>query len=420
MRFSSKTRKEFIAHLKQFVHPSEEISNPLQLIGRRAELNKLRDTFETNGAHAFVWGLRGVGKTSLVHTACEEFSEMVRLGAAIGCERHSTKSDLMTDLYRRIVKEGKVDLSSRQTKAKLDLFGIATLERGNSTGLAKVELETINQASDFLATILEADHENGRDWVIIVDEFDQLKNTDTINFFTALSKQLSVDKVPVKFVFCGVASNLNDLIGSHESVDRYIKAVQLEPLLSGSILEIAKNIAVEFGIELSRGQEIRIAQIACGYPHFAHVIMHEILKECFDREYIGQEIDPDIYKFGVQRAAKAAAARLQRSYEIATRKGTDRYIEVLWALADGQLLVKQFKSIRDDYAKIMEGRNGREAFENEKLLRNHLNELCNGEQPVVHRGKVGWYNFVDPMFRSYVRLKAFENEVELGDESFQN
>lgn len=420
MRFAGVERRDFINHLKQYVHPSEEISNPGQLVGRRTELNKLRDTFETNGAHAFVWGLRGVGKTSLVHTACEEFSNIVRLGAAIGCERHSTKSDLMTDLYRRIVKDGRVDLTANTMKAKLDLFGIATLERGNATGLGRVELDTINQASDFLGTILEADHEQGREWVVIVDEFDQLENADTINFFTALAKQLSVDKVPVKFVFCGVASNLNDLIGSHESVDRYIKAVQVDPLLSGSIIEISRNISQEFGIELSRGQEIRVAQIACGYPHFAHVIMHEVLKECFDNSYGQRDISAGLYKTGVQRAAKAAAARLQRSYERAIRKGTDKYIEVLWALADGQLLVKQFKSIRDDYHKIMTARDGRDALANDKLFRNHLNQLCKGDEPVIHKGKVGWYNFVDPMFRSYVRLKAHESDVELGDESFKD
>jgi Holliday junction resolvasome RuvABC ATP-dependent DNA helicase subunit len=420
VRFIGQTRAEFIDHLKQFVHPSEEISNPTQLVGRRSELNKLRDCFETNGAHAFAWGLRGVGKTSLVHTACEEFSDLVRLGAAIGCEKQSSKADLMTDLYRRIAREGKVDLSTSSIKGKLDLFGVITAEQGGKTYVTRIEPDTINHASDFLGTILETDHVKGRDWVIIIDEFDQLENRETIDFFTALAKQLSVDKIPLKFVFCGVGSNLNDLIGSHESVDRYINTVQVDPLLIGDILKIVENISQEFEVNLSRGQKNRIGQIACGYPHFAHVIMNEILKECYDRGVYHKELEASIYKSGVQRAAKSAATRLQRSYELASRRGTDRYIEVLWALADGQLMVKQFKSIRDDYFRIMEDRKDREPLTKDQDLRNHLNNLCKGDDAVLRRGKVGWYEFVDPMFRSYVRLKAHENGVELGDESFKD
>lgn len=420
MRFSFKTRKEFNDHLKQYVHPSEEISNPSQLVGRSEELDKLRDCFETSGAHAFVWGLRGVGKTSLVHTACSEHHSLVQLGAAIGCEKTSTKNGLMTDLYRRVVKSGKVDLDSSSSKAKLDVLGLLTIEKGKKVSLPRIEVDSINHASDFLATIFEPDHLWQRDWLVIIDEFDQLEDQETIDFFTALAKQLSVDKVPVKFVFCGVASSLNDLIGSHESIDRYVRAVQLEPLLSGDILNIADNIANEFGITLSQGQRMRIAQIACGYPHFAHVIMMEILKECFEKKLEHSDLPAEYYKAGVQRSAKAAATRLQRAYENASRKGTDRYIEVLWAVADGQHLVKQFKSIKDDYERIIELRPDRVPFEKEQHLRNHLNLLCKGENAVLRRGKVGWYEFVDPMFRSYVRLKAHESGAELGDESFKD
>ncbi|MEJ6500578.1 MAG: hypothetical protein QNL54_03575 [Rhodobacterales bacterium] len=283
----------------------------------------------------------------------------------------------------------------------------------------QLQIDTVNHGSDFLNTILPPDHADGKQWVIIIDEFDQLKNTETIDFFTALSKQMSVDKVKVKFAFCGVASNLNDLIGSHESVERYIRAVDLRPLRSGDIMDIVDKISYEFVIKLSKGQQTRIAQISCGYPHFAHLIMSEMIKQCLDFKYRKEEITADIYKASIQRAAKGAATRLQTAYETATRRGTDRYIEVLWAAADGQLLVKQFKNIREDYKRIMEARSDREGIDEEQLLRNQLNALCKDDAP-LHRRKVGWYEFDDPMFRSYVRLVAHENGVELGDESFKD
>ena len=114
--------------LNHFVHPSEEISIPEQLIGRNTELLKLRDCFETDGAHAFVWGARGVGKTSLVHTACSEFDETVRLAAAIGCQKNSTHHDLLKDIWRRVSNSGHVHLSDPKIRGKLNLFGIASVE----------------------------------------------------------------------------------------------------------------------------------------------------------------------------------------------------------------------------------------------------------------------------------------------------
>lgn len=420
MKFFGQDRTQFINHLKHFVHPSEEISIPDQLVGRAKELSELRDCFETNGSHAFVWGPRGVGKTSLVHTACAKYSATVNLAAAVGCQKQSSHNELLKDIYRRVANSGTVNLSTGSIKAKLDLFGIVNLEGQKGGFSGELDISSVNHASDFLNTILPRDFSGGKEWVIIVDEFDQLQNKITIDFFTSLAKQMSVDKVGVKFVFCGVASNLNDLIGSHESVDRYIRAVNLTPLGHTDVLKIADLICEEFDVELYRGQRFRISQIACGYPHFVHLIMNEILRECYERQDENRIVGEDTYKAGVQRSVNSAATHLRRKYESATRRGTDRYIEVLWAVADGQLLVKQFKSIRSDYYRIMDARLTRERIETDQLLRNHLNELCKGDEPALRRGKVGWYEFSDPMFRSYVRLIAHQNDIDLGDESFKD
>lgn len=413
-------RRKFIEHLKHFVHPSTEISLPEQLKGREGQLRLLRDCFETEGENAFVWGLRGVGKTSLVHTACNEFDDVVQLAAVVGCEKHSTVTGLFNDIFRRIVQGGKVKVKEGSISAKLSAFGL-TLDGQTGGFREQVDVQSVNYASDLLATVLPVDHQHGRSWVVIVDEFDLLQDRSVIDFFTALAKQLSVDGVPVKFAFCGVASSLNELIGSHESVDRYIKAIPLEPLLDGHILEIVDYIAENFDISLNRGQRYRIAQIACGYAHFAHVIMKEVLRAAFDEDNPKVEISDEIFKTAVQNAAQGAATRLQDAYEKATRKGSDRYIEVIWSVADGQLLTKQFKTIRSDYLRIMESRSEREALDDERLFRNHLNALCkesNGS--ILRREKTGWYSFNDPMLRSYVRLMAHNAEVNLGAESFSN
>lgn len=240
-------RRKFVDRLNHFVHPGEEISNPEQLKGRDGPMLLLRDAFETNGLNAFVWGLRGVGKTSLVHTSCNQFNDTVQLATAIACQRHSTYNELLDDLVRRLINDGKVDVKSSSTKAGLSAFGLS-IEGTSKAVRDHIEIRSVNHGSDLLGTIMPADHATRRDWVVIVDEFDQLENIETIEFSTSLAKQISVDKRAVKFVFCGVASNLNDLIGTHESVERYIKAISLDPLSADHIIDISRFIAQNFEV----------------------------------------------------------------------------------------------------------------------------------------------------------------------------
>jgi hypothetical protein len=68
----------------------------------------------------------------------------------------------------------------------------------------------------------------------------------------------------------------------------------------------------------------------------------------------------------------------------------------------------------------MASRSGRKSLGSEKNVRNHLNALCSDANgAVLERLKTGWYRFKDPMFRGYVRMIAYNEGVELGDESFQ-
>ena len=171
----SMDRKNFIDAVNHFTHPSDEISNPDQLKGREKQLSQLRDVFDTNGSHAIIWGLRGVGKTSLVHTACEKYSESVRLAAAVSCEKNSTFSDLMNDVFRRVANDGKIEFKYKDLKASFAAFGF-TIEGGRWFNKEKIEIQSVNSASDLLNIIFQPDYEKGRIWIIIIDEFDMLKN----------------------------------------------------------------------------------------------------------------------------------------------------------------------------------------------------------------------------------------------------
>ena len=417
--FHDLQRQDFRNRLDHFLHPSGNVSIPDQLKGRLEPMRQMEDCFETRGAQAFIWGPRGVGKTSLGHTACHEHGHLVEMVAAVACGKDTTFSQLMNDIFIKVVHSNKIDIKSRSIQASYEAFGFSF--NGSTPSLAKeVKIENINSASAFLNTIFSYAAFPSKIPVVIVDEFDLLENPDTLVSLSNLLKQISVDDVRVKFIFCGVARNLEGLLGAHESVERYVYGVELPPLSFEAIREIITDIESEFDVYFHRGQQIRIAQISSGYAGFTHLILKNILLAMFENRITENQVPDEIYKLGILRSAEQAATRLKTAYEIAIKQGTDRYAEVLWATANGQHFDRQFKDITDDYEKIMQKRPHRSGYDtaknNASELRNALNSLVTRKH--LQKGKSGWYSFSDPMFRSYVRLVAEKDGVELGQESF--
>jgi Cdc6-like AAA superfamily ATPase len=417
--FYNLERKEFRDRLNYFLHPSGNISLPNQLKGRVRQMKQMLDCFETPGSHAFIWGPRGVGKTSLGHTACAEFKEQVSLTAAIACEKTTSFSSLINDLFRSVFHNNKVILRDKAVKGSLGLSGLTlSVEAG---GIKEaIEIDSPNHAVALLNTIFAKKFFPYETPTVIIDEFDRLDNKQTFEMLSSVLKQLSVEGLDLQFVFCGVAKNLDELLGAHESVERYVYGVELPPLSHDAIWEIISDVEEEFGVTFHRGQRIRISQIAGGYAGFAHLILKNILMAAFDAGFEDQEITESLFKSGIHESAQQAATRLKTAYDNAIKRGTDRYIEVLWALANDEHFDRQFKSIVADYKKIMELRPHREPYDVEKAngqdLRNALNNLS--ERGFLKKGKTGWYEFVDPMLRSYVRLVAEREGVELSDENF--
>lgn len=414
-------RREFIDLKKQFVHPSTEISQPDQLVGREEPLKRLRTAFEREGSHPFIWGLRGVGKTSLAHSACHAYPEAVSIGPVIACEKSSTVAQLFGDIVQRQAKLNPSFFKNKNLKVKLSGYGLS-VEAGIANVAGELAIRSVNQASDLLESLFPPNYETGQKSTIVIDEFDKLKNSDTIAFFTDLAKQLSVDDVAVKLIFCGVAEDFKTLVGAHGSVGRYLTAIELTPMQDDQIWEAARSIMRNFGVEFTRGQEVRIGQIACGYPSFVHLIADEVLNELYEANFGKVSVPQQHYDTAMRNAVAGAATDLQDAYETATKKGTDRYVEVLWAASNGEHIQgRQFKTLWEDYRRIMLKRKDRDLIGSETVFRNHLNALCspsNGE--VLRKAKSGWYYFTDPMFRGYVRMIAHSEGIEVGNESFAN
>ena len=109
--------------LTTHLSPSKEINDPRRLIGREKYLTRIRRSLQSPGRHVFIYGERGIGKTSLACTAgllatheaknfiyipCGEKSTFFEVMAAIG--------NSMIDVDKRVgvaglLREGAHDLA---------------------------------------------------------------------------------------------------------------------------------------------------------------------------------------------------------------------------------------------------------------------------------------------------------------------
>lgn len=411
-------RKNFRGRLDHHLHPAQHIETSRQLKGRKKALSEMQDAIETSGTHPFIWGSRGIGKTSVAHTACEIFSDEVELRAVVACGKETEFPELIADIVADSVRRQPKLLKNTTFKAKISAFGMS-VEGGFLSRSPGALSFSPNQATSLIEdTVLPNDVEKTP--IVIVDEFDRLQNEDTFQHISDMLKQMSVVGNRVKFIFCGVTRDLNDLLGAHESVERYIHGVGLQPLTHDAIWEIVADVEQEFQIKFERGQTIRIGQIASGYPHFAHLILKNTLLSMFEISKKESAVTAQIFRESLNKSAEQAATRLRTAYENAVRRGTDRYIEVLFAVANSEHLTRQFKDIVSDYERIMLVRSNREGYDTDKNnaqdLRNALNALK--DRGVLSKSKSGWYEFEDPMLRSYIRLVAQKDGLELSDDTF--
>lgn len=136
--------------------------------------------------------------------------------------------------------------------------------------------------------------------------------------------------------------------------------------------------------------------------------------QAFDDEDKITKILLEHFGSGVDAAVKNATPLLRETYEVATKKYSGSYEEVLWALVDKPTLIRQSAAIyKEAYVPIMSAI-GSEPMEL-KTFYSRLNSLkSESHGHILKSPKRSWFQFSENMVRGYVKLKAAEHSVDLG------
>ena len=411
--FLDLSRSQFRTLLNQHTHPSEEIVHWPQLKGRNIELSTMQSCFSTPSTHVFIWGARGVGKTSLAKCAPNMPNSSIENFIEVTCQKGQTTEELFTDLVNRSNDRGYISLAKGRTKFDLSAYGFGfgvELERGKAE---KPEKLTINQCSSILNMLFPPIHSRPSRYCVILDEFDQIESSEINLFLSQLMKKVSTDNVNVCFIICGIFENMGDLFNKHKSLFRYLRPVKVNELTKIASFELIQDICADFRLIMSNNDKERIWSIALGYPHFIHLIVRRALEICYDMRLNGTLIDTSYVDQAIVFASEISQPILHNTYAEITDSRTKSRTHALWSCAMCEEEEFSGHQVYAAYCSAAFSKFRVRNIQKSTLLKN-VGSLCsNSEISVLRRKKSGVYAFSDPLFKSYVRMEMEREKILL-------
>ena len=423
---------EFVNILKENIKPAQPIESADLLQGRAPILRDISRTLASPGMHVFVYGERGVGKTSIALTAARAATSGTI--PYVGCDENTTVFSLVHDicetlLDQKLLRRG-TDLSGT-AGLNVGLFKAEASLKGSPGFQIPRELVSINQATNLLE---EAARQRTNEHIVVIDEMDRTINPDFHKGFADLLKRIHDRRVSIRFIMCGVGKNLDAIIGSHLSASRAIAPFEISRISHDARWQIVEHAANKLGFAVGREHIIRMSQISDGYPYYVHLIAQFLFWEIFDHREESTSSSSEDFQNAVAKALEKSEAPLRRAYNFAIQKTTNStdYEEALWAVAEGTYFERQIKDIYEkSYLNIFEQRRSqipftkREGdFTKESLdisaFRRRLYSLCSAKHgSILEKKPNSWYAFKENVIRGYVRLAAQRRDIILGADHFR-
>jgi Cdc6-like AAA superfamily ATPase len=247
------TLEELLDKIAEAFRPSAPIHDGALLTGRATQLLDLQGMSRAAGAHAVIFGERGVGKSSVSRVFLQYLEGRGIKSALINCVADSTFENLWTEMF---------DAWAEREEEVLN-FDLAEALRLAGSGISPQSL---------VRALLAQSRETSV--VLVFDEFDQIADAGVTEKFANLMKALSDQESRAHVVVVGVGDDVVDLLSGHRSVKRALKQVKLPRLKEQELHDLLERGFNTVGIVLPDRLAKRIARVSTGLPYYAHALGH--------------------------------------------------------------------------------------------------------------------------------------------------
>ena len=405
-------RFEFGQKLSRVVSPATPIRSVEHLFWRSEQLQRIEKSLFMTGRHIFIYGDRGVGKSSLAATAATQWQTSDAEPITVPCATDASLKSIVANIGYIALSASRLRKTKLTQKAALEL---KYLKADASREITQNDLYTeIHNLNDAVEILKEAGQIHSERSIIVIDEFDRLPVNERL-LFGDFVKQLGDRGIDVKIIFTGVGRSLQELLGAHASAIRQLDTILLPQLPWEGRFEIVRAALKEFDLEIDQEIVLRIAAVSDGFPSYVHKITEKMLWRVFEDDQVVREVTAEHYHRAINDTVSESYAMFSDLYDKIVNQRQDGWEEVLWSTADSDFLRRYLKDMYSSYEHIMERRMGHIPLDYGKYstrIRSLKGKSC-GEVLVPDPSKVGLYQYRESMFRGYVRMQAEAHGVEL-------
>lgn len=238
MSINNLTRDEFVRILHHQLSPAHPIQLFEHLFGRFEQLQTIGQALCAPGRHVFIYGGRGVGKSSLAQTAAYKHQSSDSPPIILSCEKKSTFLGIIQALIERLFNNPSGDQITKTIKVGINIPKL-TLEQETSIKSGEIPLaKDINSAAHLLNYF---SIKYSKKTLIVLDEFNLIGDQSERDLFADFIKQLVDQSVSIQFIFCGIGKSLDELLEGHASSYRCMVGIEVKGLIGQLDVRLSIN-----------------------------------------------------------------------------------------------------------------------------------------------------------------------------------
>jgi Cdc6-like AAA superfamily ATPase len=387
------------AEITEAFSPGAPVQERDLFSGRAAQIASLEDAVNQRGRHAIVYGERGVGKTSLANVLPLVLHRPNR--EVIYVRVNADPTDTFTSLWKKVFKRMTYVASSAEGGV------IRRMSEDIGSDLAPDDVQ-----------LMLSDFSNNQIPIIVLDEFDRIKDVITTQLVADTIKALSDYSVNATVIVVGVAEDVSTLIEGHESITRCLVQIKMPRMSTDELKQLVLTRYSRCGITTDADAVWKIIFLSRGLPYYAHLLaMHAARHAVDNRKTVVKHQDVDRALAG---ALQELDQTIKEKYVTAVRsqRAEDTlYAPVLLACAfatTDELGRFQQSAVTAPLNKILPGKNYQPS-----TFALHMNAFTDEDRGKVLQ-RTGTprnyrYRFADPVMQPYVILKGL-SEGKLTDE----
>jgi Cdc6-like AAA superfamily ATPase len=287
----------------QLFTPSAPIAVAEMFAGRQRQAAKIVDAIGERGRHVVLFGERGTGKSSIAQIIpffiprSPHTIRHVRVQAFPG--------DTFSFIAKRIFQKIHFDADYGEGKRT---YNVAEFYPGDVT---------IDDFLSEMAVFKETDIP-----IVVLDEFNEIDDRATSIAMANILKALSDESANVTIIIVGVADNVVDLMGRHESIDRCTEQINMPRMSVDERREVIEKRISKLGMSIDNEAKWTIINLSKGLPAYVHGLgKFAVFKAIDEGRLLVSSSDVDA---AINEVIFSLQHTLNQEYEDATRSNHTR------------------------------------------------------------------------------------------------